>query len=51
MQFHRWLLNAYDMRIEGDYGTEVFAVKQDAEILIEQAKVFIASAEAYLHKT
>lgn len=39
-KFHRWLLDAYDQRIEGDYGVEIVAIPQDAEELINQAKEF-----------
>lgn len=47
-KFHRWLLNAFDQRIEGDYGTQVIAVSQDAEKLITQADEFLAAARSYL---
>jgi len=47
-KFHRWLLNAFDQRIEGDYGADVIAVTEDAEKLIAQAEEFLAVAHSYL---
>jgi uncharacterized protein (UPF0332 family) len=43
-KFHRWLLNAFDQRIEGDYGAEVIAIAEDAEKLIAQAEEFLEAA-------
>ena len=47
-KFHRWLLNAYDQRIEGDYGAEIIAVTGDAEKLIAQAEEFLTAAKKYM---
>jgi uncharacterized protein (UPF0332 family) len=47
-KYHRWLLNAFDQRIEGDYGLEIIAVPKDAEKLIAQAKEFLEEARKYL---
>ena len=47
-KFHRWLLNAFDQRIEGDYDVEVSAVAEDAEKLIVQAEEFLLAARKYL---
>jgi uncharacterized protein (UPF0332 family) len=47
-KFHRWLLNAFDQRIEGDYGTEIIAVVEDAEKLIAQAEEYLEAARKYL---
>lgn len=47
-KYHRWLLNAYDQRIEGDYGIEIVSVADDAKTLIEQAAEFLSVAENYL---
>jgi uncharacterized protein (UPF0332 family) len=48
VKFHKWLLDAFDQRIEGDYGVEVFAADQDVRELIEQAKEFLQAARVYL---
>jgi len=37
-------LNAFDQRIEGDYGAEVIAIAEDAEKLIAQAEEFLEAA-------
>ena len=50
-KFHRWLLNAFDQRIEGDYGTEIIAVAEDAEKLIDQAEEFLETARKYLESS
>jgi uncharacterized protein (UPF0332 family) len=47
-KYHRWLLNAFDQRIEGDYGAEVIAVVEDAKKLIAQAEEFLQTAHMYL---
>jgi uncharacterized protein (UPF0332 family) len=47
-KYHRWLLNAFDQRIEGDYGAEVIAVTEDPEKLIRQAEEFLKAARMYL---
>jgi len=48
VKFHRWLLDAFDLRIEGDYGMEIAAVAEDAETLISQAEEFLMTARSYL---
>jgi uncharacterized protein (UPF0332 family) len=47
-KYHRWLLDAFDQRIEGDYGVEVMAVAQDALQMIDQARAFLQAAEVFL---
>ncbi len=47
-KFHRWLLDAFDQRIESDYGIDVVIVDEDASELIEQAKEFLQAASSYL---
>jgi len=42
------LLNAFDQRIEGDYGTEIVVVGEDAQKLIDQAEEFLVAARRYL---
>ena len=49
VKFHRWLLDAFDQRIEGDYGVEVLTTDQDARELIDQAKHFLQAASIYLN--
>jgi uncharacterized protein (UPF0332 family) len=47
-KFHRWLLDAFDRRIEGDYGVDVLVINQDALEMIEQAREFLQAASIYL---
>jgi uncharacterized protein (UPF0332 family) len=47
-KYHRWLLDAFDQRIEGDYGVEILIVEQDAYELIDQAKEFLQAAKTFL---
>ena len=48
VKYHRWLLNAFDQRIEGDYGIRVISVVEDAEKLIGQAEEFLGAAHKFL---
>lgn len=47
-KFHRWLLDAYDQRILGDYGIEVSLTDEDAARVIQQAREFLQAARAHL---
>ena len=49
-KYHRWLLDAFDRRIEGDYSDEVVVVDQDARELIEQAEEFLQETERFLRE-
>ncbi len=48
-KYHRWLLDAFDQRIEGDYGVEIIAADVDeVRKMIVQAEEFLAAARVYL---
>ena len=47
-KYHRWLLDAFDQRIEGDYGTDIIAIPQDAHELICQAQDFLTTTKLFL---
>lgn len=47
-RYHRWLLDAFDRRIEGDYSEDVVVVDQDANELIEQAKDLLQEVKRFL---
>jgi uncharacterized protein (UPF0332 family) len=47
-KFHRWLLNAFDKRILGDYSYEMDVDDEAAQEMIEQAREFVAAVEAFL---
>jgi len=47
-KYHRWLLDAYDQRILGDYGVEGVLTKEDVARMIEQAREFVSVACRHL---
>lgn len=47
-KFHRWLLDAFDKRIQGDYGVEAVVTQEDVTQLIAQADEFLKEAQRYL---
>ena len=50
-KFHRWLLDAFDQRIQGDYGIEATITDEEAEHLIDQAVEFLGEVRRYLAET
>ncbi|MCX6616596.1 MAG: HEPN domain-containing protein [Acidobacteria bacterium] len=49
-KYHRWLLDAFDQRLQGDYGVDATVTADDAEHIIERAKQFLRASEVYLGK-
>jgi uncharacterized protein (UPF0332 family) len=47
-KFHSWLLDAYDSRIQGDYGTDVEATTKRVQEMIDQGREFLATARRHL---
>jgi len=47
-KFHRWLLDASDQRIQGDYGFDATVADEDARRLIDQAGEFLREARRHL---
>ncbi len=47
-KYHRWMLDAFDQRIEGDYGFDAELPPERAREIIEQASEFLAAAKAFL---
>jgi uncharacterized protein (UPF0332 family) len=47
-KYHRWMLDAFDQRIESDYGFELGLGAEEANRIIEQASEFLSAAEAFL---
>jgi uncharacterized protein (UPF0332 family) len=43
-KFHRWLLDAFDRRIQADYGVEAEPTRSEVEEMIEQARAFLTEA-------
>jgi uncharacterized protein (UPF0332 family) len=48
VKYHRWLLDAFDARLEADYEVEIDIQSDDARSLIEQAKEFSSAAQHFL---
>ncbi|MGC8731486.1 MAG: HEPN domain-containing protein [Halothiobacillaceae bacterium] len=49
-KFHRWLLDAFDERIVGDYGIEVEFESDSVAVRIEQAREFLETARRFLEE-
>jgi uncharacterized protein (UPF0332 family) len=47
-KFHRWLLDAFDQRVEGDYGMDASFESEDVTRLIAQAHEFLREARRFL---
>ncbi len=47
-KFHRFLLDAFDRRLQADYGFEVVISEEEVTGMIEQARDFLEEAEKFL---
>jgi uncharacterized protein (UPF0332 family) len=47
-KFHRWLMDAFDKRLVGDYGVEAKIEMDIAANMINQAREFLEAAQNYL---
>lgn len=47
-KYHRWLLDAFDKRIQGDYGVDIVLTPEDTRLMIEQARDFLRAGATYL---
>lgn len=50
-KFHRWLMDAFDKRLAGDYGVETNIEISVAADMINQAREFLETAHKYLQET
>ncbi len=50
-KYHRWLLEAFNKRVTGDYGVELLMTSEDAVTVIEQAREFLREAQRFLSRT
>ncbi len=48
--FHRWLLDAHDRRIAGDYRVEMRMAEDDVRRALRQAQAFLLEARRYLDR-
>ncbi|OGI49862.1 MAG: hypothetical protein A3B81_04585 [Candidatus Muproteobacteria bacterium RIFCSPHIGHO2_02_FULL_65_16] len=49
-KYHRWLLDAFDKRIQADYGFDVTLTRDDAAEMIAQAREFLDAARQMLER-
>lgn len=49
-KFHRWLVDAFDIRVTGDYDMDANIDSQIVASLINQAREFLEAAREYLEK-
>jgi len=47
-KFHRWLLDAFDRRLQGDYGFEAAIAPEEVNHTIQQAAEFLQAAECLI---
>jgi len=47
-RFHRWMLDAFDQRVRGDYGFDAVISNDDASSTIAQAAEFLNATETFL---
>jgi len=50
-RFHRWLLDAFDKRLLGDYGFEAEVRRDEVMAMLDQARQFLHSARRHLGMT
>lgn len=47
-KYHRWLIDAFDKRLIGDYGVEANLQMDNVATMIHQAQEFLEAAKKYL---
>jgi len=47
-KFHRWLLTAFDLRVQGDYQVTPHLTDEDVDVGLQRATEFLAAARAFL---
>jgi uncharacterized protein (UPF0332 family) len=50
-RFHRWLLDAFDVRIQADYGVDALITADDAKAVIAQAREFVLEAQRIIEQS
>ena len=51
VRFHRYLLEAFESRLEADYGVDIVLGADAVNDLIQRAKEFLAATRLYLERT
>jgi len=47
-KFHRWLLDAFDRRIQSDYGLDAVVTVEEARLMVIQAKEFLEEGRRHV---
>lgn len=47
-KFHRWLLDAFDRRIQADYGLDATVTPEQATMMLDQAREFLHECQRFL---
>ncbi len=47
-KYHRWMLDAFDQRLDGDYGFDIELSSEKTAELIDQAREFLTAAERFI---
>jgi uncharacterized protein len=47
-RFHRWLLGAFNLRLQMDYSFDAATSLEEVEEVLEQARTFLAAANGFL---
>lgn len=47
-KFHRWLLDAFDRRIQADYGLDATVTPEQATMMLDQAREFLQECQRFL---
>ena len=48
LKFHRYLIEAFESRLEADYGVDIILSEKAVNELIQRAKEFLVAARSYL---
>lgn len=49
-KFHRWLMDAFDKRVAGDYGVDTSIEKEITAEMISQAREFLETAQKHFEQ-
>lgn len=49
-KFHRWLINAFDARLQDDYDAQSLVSGERVEEMLDQARVFLEAAREFLQE-
>jgi len=47
-KFHRWMLTAFDLRVQGDYQVAPHLTDEDVDVVLQRATEFLRTARSFL---